>query len=158
MQDFPPAHHPCWRPCSHDTKPPCILRFYCWKLSALLSRPPISILLPLCSTLPSNAHIFTHTSLIQMHSYFCYKFLQSKICTCNLDWTQFNQHIPLDPDIFRHTGVFRSWNSPQGPWPILAIVCISPSSILIIFPSAVPVNRISAKATCVIRVITKPHW
>lgn len=95
MQDLPPAHHPCWRPCSHDTKSACILKFYCWKLCALLSRPPIPLLLALCSTLPSNVHVFTHTSLIQIHLYFCYKFLQSKIYTCNPDWTQFNQHTPL---------------------------------------------------------------
>lgn len=59
MPDFPPAHHPWWRPGSHDIKPPCILKFYSWKLCALLSRPPISILLALCSTLPSNVPKFS---------------------------------------------------------------------------------------------------
>lgn len=66
---------------------------------------------------------------------------------------QFNQHKPWP----RHFQVHcvQSCHSPQGPWPILAIVCISPSSILIIFPSAVPVNSTSAKTTGVISLITK---
>lgn len=95
-QDFPPAHQPWWRPGSHDTKAPYILKFYHWKLCALLSRPPISILLALCSTIPFSVCISTHTSLIQIHSLIsATNFCRVKICNCNPDWTQFNQHMPL---------------------------------------------------------------
>lgn len=61
-----------------------------------------------------------------------------------------------DPDVFRYC--HRSCHLPQGPWPILAIVCITPSSILRIFPSAVPVKSTSVKTTHVINLITNLLW
>lgn len=90
MHNLPPVHHPQWRPGSHDTKPPCILKFTVGNCVLCYQDHPFPFFWP---------SVLLFLPMFQyFHSYFTDTntliFLQNKMCTCNPDWTQLNQHMP----------------------------------------------------------------